>query len=68
MYSTRAEVLSAYGEPTEAKRLVGGLETLKYQALGITFTLEAGKVHHMIVRLGGAQEPDRTVNIVPASN
>ena len=68
MYSTRQEVLKAYGEPTEAKKMVGGLESLQYQAQGITFTLEGGKVHHMIVRLRGPQEPDRTVSLVPAPN
>jgi len=66
MSSTREEVLKAYGEPTEAKRMVGGLESLKYQSLGITFTLEGGKVHHMIVRLTAPQEPDRTVSLEPA--
>ena len=68
MYSTRDDVLKAYGEPTEARKMVGGLESLYYQPLGITFTLEGGKVHHMIVRLGGPQEPDRTVSLAPASN
>jgi len=68
MYSTRNEVLKAFGEPTEAKKMVGGLESLQYKPLGITFTLETGKVHHMIVRLRGPEEPDRTVSIAPASN
>lgn len=68
MYSTRDQVLKAFGEPTEAKKMVGGLESLQYKQLGITFTLETGKVHHMIVRLGGPQEPDRTVGIAPSSN
>ena len=67
MSSTREEVLKAYGEPTEAKKMVGGLESLKYPSFGITFTLEGGKVHHMIVRLTAAPEPDRTVSLVPVS-
>lgn len=68
MYSTRADVLKAYGEPSEAKKLAGGLESFQYKPIGITFTLEGGKVHHMIVRLGGLQQPDRTVNLVPVAN
>src|ERR1051326_8388195 len=68
MYSTREEVLKAYGEPSEAKKLAGGLESFQYKPIGITFTLEGGKVHHMIVRLGGLQQPDRTVNLVPVAN
>jgi hypothetical protein len=42
-----------------------GLESLAYPALGMTFTLEDGKVHHMIVRLGGGQEPERSIAIEP---
>jgi hypothetical protein len=65
MNSTREQVLKAYGEPTEAKKMVGGLESLQYQGLGITFTLEGGRVHHMVVRLNGPPEPDRTVTLEP---
>ncbi len=63
MNSTREQVLKAYGEPTESKKMLGGLESLKYQPLGITFTLEGGRVHHMIVRLDAPQQPDQTVTI-----
>jgi hypothetical protein len=66
MHSTREDVVKAYGEPTENEKFRGGLESLKYQPLGITFTLEGGKVHHMIVRLGGSQETNRTVTLEPA--
>ena len=66
MHSTREDVIKAYGEPTESEKFRGGLESLKYQPLGITFTLEGGKVHHMIVRLAGAQETNRTVTLEPA--
>jgi hypothetical protein len=67
MNSTRDEVLKAFGEPTAAKKMIGGLESLQYQPIGITLTLEAAKVHHMIVRLPGYQEPDRTVSLEPAA-
>lgn len=67
MNSTREEVVRAYGEPTTNERFAGGLESLKYIPLGITFTLEGGKVHHMIVMLGGSREPDRAVTLEPAS-
>ena len=67
MLSTRAELLKAYGEPSESERFRGGLESMKYQPLGITFTLEGGKVHHMIVRLGAPSETNRTVTLEPAS-
>lgn len=66
MYSTREEVIRAYGEPTVSEKMRGGLESLQYAALGLTFTLETGKVHHIIVRLRGRQEPDRTVTLEPA--
>src|SRR5712672_1638038 len=65
MNSTRAEVIKAYGEPTSSEKFMGGIESLQYAPLGITFTLEGGRVHHMIVRLHG-QESDRTVNLRPA--
>ena len=66
MLSTRAELLKAYGEPSEGESFRGGLESMKYQPLGITFTLEGGKVHHMIVRLGAQSETNRTVTLEPA--
>jgi len=60
--STREDLVKAYGQPSSGEKLRGGMESLRYDSLGITFTLEGGKVFHMIVRLG-AQEPDRTVTI-----
>jgi len=66
MYSTREEVIRAYGEPTVSQKMRGGLESLQYESLGMTYTLEGGKVHHIIVRLRGPQQPDRTVTLVPA--
>jgi hypothetical protein len=64
--STREELVKAYGQPTASERLVGGTESLRYDPLGITFTLEGGKVYHMIVRLGGSSAPDRSVSLEPA--
>ena len=66
MSSTREDLRKAYGEPTSSEKLFGGTESLRYDSLGITFTLEAGKVYHMIVRLAGRPEPDRTVTLEPA--
>lgn len=68
MYSTREQLLKAYGQPSQDSKMAGGLESLQYQPLGITFTLESGKVHHMIVRLKSSEEPDRTVTLAPVSN
>ena len=65
MKSTREELVKAYGEPTESRKLGGGLESVYYQALGITFTLEGGCVYHLIVRLPNPSEPDRTVTLEP---
>ena len=61
--STREELVKAYGEPSSSEKLPGGTESLRYDPLGITFTLEGSKVYHMIVRLRGAQQPDRSVTI-----
>jgi hypothetical protein len=66
--STREDLLKAYGEPTASEKLRGATESIRYDPLGMTFTLEAGKVYHMIVRLQGAQDPDRTVSLDPFSN
>jgi hypothetical protein len=66
MYSTREEVIRAYGNPSASEKMRGGLESLQYEPLGMTYTLESGKVHHIIVRLRGPQEPDRTVTLEPA--
>ena len=69
MRATRGEVVKAYGEPAQTRKGWGGLETLDYKSLGIAFTLEGEKVCHMIVRLGGAAEPEPertvTVDLVP---
>ncbi len=65
MLSTRAQLLQAYGEPTADEKMRGGSESMKYDLLGITFTLESGKVHHMIMRLRGPLEPDRTIMVEP---
>lgn len=69
MLSTRAEVVQAYGEPTADQKFRGNLESMQYPAQGLTFTLEGGKVHHMIVRLGQTADQPRTINIetTPAS-
>ena len=72
MKSSRDDVLKAYGEPTVSKRMIGGLESLHYQALGMTLTLEGGKVHHIIIRLRSPDLPDPSVTIdlssVPPTN
>ena len=67
MNSTREDVLRAFGDPTSNERIAGGGESLKYVPQGITFTLEGGKVHHMIVMLGSSREPDRAVILEPAA-
>jgi hypothetical protein len=64
LQSTREDLIKAYGEPSSSERLRGGTESIGYNSLGITFTLEGGKVYHMIVRLRGEQEPV-TVTIEP---
>jgi hypothetical protein len=65
MTSTRDELIKAFGEPSGAEKMRLGLESISYPSLGLTFTLEGGKVHHIIVRLR-APEPDRTITIEPA--
>jgi hypothetical protein len=65
--STREELLKAYGEPSSTEKLRGGTESIRYDSLGMTFTLEGGKVYHMIVRLQGHPEPDRTVTLEPVA-
>ena len=62
MNSTRDDVVKAYGEPSQSKNFPGQIERLAYENLGMTFTLERGKVYHLVVRLEQA-EPDRTVGL-----
>ncbi len=70
--STRQDLIKAYGEPTSSEKFVGSTESLRYDSLGITFTLEAGKVYHMIVRLGDSPATDHSVSVelapAPAQN
>ncbi len=56
MGSTRAEVLKAFGQPTAVKPWGAGQEQLSYQALGLKFTVEAGKVFHIAVQLSQPSE------------
>ncbi len=49
MESSREEVIKAFGQPTKAQPWNSGQEQLEYKALGLTFTLEAGKVINIIV-------------------
>jgi hypothetical protein len=62
--STRDELIKAYGEPSNDEKFPGNRESMRYDPLGITFSLESGKVHHMIVRL---KMPD-TNNAAPAQS
>jgi hypothetical protein len=64
--SSREDLTRAYGEPTSDEKLRGGAESVRYDLLGITFTLEGGKVYHMIVRLPGNHEQVTTVTLEPA--
>jgi len=65
MRSTRDEVVRAYGQPTVSETFARGLESMQYPVLGLTFTLEGGQVHHLIVRLGSSVETNRTVTLEP---
>lgn len=64
MNSTRADVLKAFGEPAKDQKMKLGLESLAYPALGLTLTLDGGKVNHMIVRLG-TNLPPATIEVDP---
>ena len=61
MLSTRDDLLKAYGAPSEDQKNAFGLESIRYDSLGLSFTLERGKVHHMIVIL--ATEPATNQNM-----
>lgn len=63
--STREQVVAAYGEPSQAQTFVAGRESLGYSDLGITFSLERNKVHHMIVRLLQPSEPENSIRVTP---
>jgi hypothetical protein len=49
--SSRAEVVTAYGEPTATGSVEGkpGFEFLRYNPLGLFFEMEAGKVYSIAV-------------------
>ena len=51
MESTRAEIIKAFGQPTSAKTWNEELhqEELVYKPLGLTFTLQNGKVFNILV-------------------
>jgi hypothetical protein len=65
LFSTSEDLLKAYSEPSSTEKMRGGTESIRYDALGMTFTLEGGKVYHMIIRLQGQPEPDRSVTLEP---
>lgn len=49
MGSTRDELVKAFGTPTKTEQLPRNGETLEFKPLGLRFTLQDGKVHHIIV-------------------
>ena len=49
MGSSRGEVVSVYGEPPEKEKPSEGREVLKYGSLGLTFSLQNDRAHHIIV-------------------
>jgi hypothetical protein len=49
MESSRADIIKAFGQPTTAKPWNSGQEQLEYRNLGLTFTLESGKVINILV-------------------
>lgn len=49
MESSREDVIKAFGQPTTAKPWNAGQEQLEYKGLGLTFTLETGKVMNIEV-------------------
>lgn len=57
MFSTREQLVAAYGPPDTSERSMGGVESMRYSALGINFTLERGKIYHMVVRLVENPQP-----------
>ncbi len=66
--ATRDEVIKTYGEPSHDENFPGSRESMRYDALGITFSLESGRVHHMIVRLTPPEPepaPVQTIQITP---
>ncbi len=68
MYSTREDIVKAYGQPSDSRGKPGGMESLKYDPLGMTFSLLGDKVHHMVVVLQGKdqpQEPSINLDVVP---
>jgi hypothetical protein len=66
MNSAREEVIRAYGEPAASSKTLGHIESLQYPQLGINFSLENGRVHHMVIRLTGSLEADRAATPSPA--
>ncbi len=65
--STREELLKTYGEPSTHEKFAGARESMKYDLLGITFSLENGKVHHMIIRLKQPQPTNNSVEVTVGS-
>lgn len=63
--STRADLVKAFGEPSSSEKLAGSTESIRYNSLGMTFTLEGGKVYHIIVRLPPPEQPERTITLEP---
>lgn len=63
MLSTRDDILKAYGVPSEDQKNAFGLESIRYDSLGLSFTLERGKVHHIIVILAAEPGTNQSMRI-----
>ncbi len=63
MNSTADEIIAAYGPPAVREVTGPRIESIRYPERGLSFTLERGRVYHMIVQLPG--EPFPTGNQAP---
>ncbi len=61
--SSREELIKTYGEPSKDEKFPGARESMKYDSIGITFSLEDGKVHHMIIRLNPTPQTNSVVEV-----
>jgi len=63
MNSTADQIIAVYGQPSQRERNGLGVESMRYPNEGLSFTLEKGRVYHMVIGLSGEAPPPKSIII-----
>jgi hypothetical protein len=68
LLTSKTDLIRILGDPSRNDQRPTGIESMRYDSLGITFALEQGQVYHMIIRLDGDSQPGQAITIDLGTN